>query len=83
MRRARVPVLVGISILGLIVAGIVVYESGNHGLGGVLLVLAVIGIGLVIAPALGSQGRGAEQQGMLGRRSDVGGFDRPHDQSGL
>jgi hypothetical protein len=79
----RVPVLVGISILGLLVLGTVVYSSGRHGLGGVILVAAVIGIGLLIAPAMSSQGRGAEEQGMMGRRSDVGGFDRPHDQSGL
>jgi hypothetical protein len=81
MRRA--PIVVGIVIVALLVAGVVVYGSGRHGLGGVILAAAVIAIGLVIAPALGSQGSGAEQQGMLGRRSDVGGFDGPRDQSGL
>jgi len=79
----RVPIAIGLLILALLVAGIVVYGAGHHGLGGVILAAAVIAIGLVIAPALGPQGRGAEQQGMLGRRSDVGGFDRPRDQSGL
>jgi hypothetical protein len=81
MRRA--PIVAGLLIVALVVAGTLVYGSGNHGLGGVILAAAVIAIGLAIAPALGSQGRGAEQQGMLGRRSDVGGFDRPRDQSGL
>jgi hypothetical protein len=76
-------VLVGISILGLLVAGFAVYGAGHHALGAVILIAALIAIGLVIAPALGSQGRGAEQQGMLGRRTDVGGFERPRDQSGL
>jgi hypothetical protein len=79
----RLPVAIGLLILALLVAGVLVYESGRHGLGGVILVVAMIAIGLVIAPALSSQGRGAEQHGMLGRRSDVGGFDRPRDQSGL
>ena len=81
MRRA--PIAIGLLIVALLVAGVLVYGSGRHGLGGVILAAAVIAIGLVIAPALGSQGRGAEQQGMLGRRRDVGGFDRPRDQSGL
>jgi hypothetical protein len=81
MRRA--PIAVGLLIVALLVAGTLVYGSGNHSLGGVILAAAVIAIGLAIAPALGSQGRGAEQQGMLGRRGDVGGFDRPRDQSGL
>jgi hypothetical protein len=81
MRRA--PVAFGLLIVVLLVAGSLVYGSGRHGLGGVILLVALVGIGLAIAPALGSQGRGAEQQGMLGRRSDVGGFDRPRDQSGL
>ena len=81
MRRASLAI--GILIVALVVAGSIVYQSGRHGLGGVILAAAVIAIGLAIAPALGSQGRGAEQQGMLGRRSDVGGFDRPRDQSGL
>ena len=81
MRRA--PIALGLLIVALLVAGSLVYQSGRHGLGGVILVAAVIAIGLAIAPALGSQGRGAEQQGMLGRRSDIGGFDRPRDQSGL
>ena len=81
MRRA--PIAVGLLVVVLLVAGVVLYGSGRHGLGGVILAAAVIAIGLVIAPAMGSQGRGAEQQGMLGRRSDVGGFDRPRDQSGL
>ena len=81
MRRA--PIAVGLLIVALLAAGVAVYGSGRHGLGGVILAAALVAIGLVIAPALGSQGRGAEQQGMLGRRSDVGGFDRPRDQSGL
>ena len=81
MRRA--PIAVGLLIVVVLVAGVLVYESGRHGLGGVILAAGVIAIGLVLAPALGSQGRGAEQQGMLGRRSDVAGFDRPRDQSGL
>ena len=79
----RTPVVFGLLILALLVAGILVFQSGHHGLGGAILAVAVIAIGLAIAPALGSQGRGAEQQAMLGRRSDVGGFDRPRDQSGL
>ena len=79
----RVPIAIGLLILGLLVAGVLVYGSGRHGLGGVILAAAMIAIGLVIAPALGSQGRGAEQQGMLGRRAAAGGFDRPRDQSGL
>jgi hypothetical protein len=79
----RTPVALGLLILALFVAGTLVYQSGRHGLGGVILAAALNAIGLVVAPALGSQGRGAEQQGMLGRRSDVGGFDRPRDQSGL
>jgi hypothetical protein len=81
LRRARIAI--ALLVVALLVAGVVVYESGRHGLGGAILVAAMIPIGLAIAPALGSQGRGAEQQGMLGRRSDVGGFDRPRDQSGL
>jgi len=81
MRRA--PVAIGLLIVVLFAAGVAVYGSGRHGLGGVILAAVVIALGLVIAPALGSQGRGAETQGMLGRRSDVGGFDRPRDQSGL
>jgi hypothetical protein len=81
MRRTRVAF--GLLILVLLVAGTLVYQSGRHGLGGLILLAALIAIGLLVAPALGSQGRGAEQQGMLGRRSDVGGFDRPRDQSGL
>ena len=81
MRRA--PIAVGLLVVALLVAGTLVYGSGSHRLGGVILAAAVIVIGLAIGPALGSQGRGAEQQGMLGRRSDVGGFDRPRDQSGL
>lgn len=79
----RTPVAVAVLVVALFVAGVAVYESGRHGLGGVILAAAVIAVGLVIAPALGSQGRGAEQQGLLGRRTDVGGFDRPRDQSGL
>lgn len=59
------------------------YGNGSHGLGGVILAVALIGFGLLIAPALSPQGRGAEQHGMMGRRTDIGGFDRPRDQSGL
>lgn len=83
MRRIRPGVLAIAVCTVILVAGIVVYGSGNHRLGGVILAVALIGFGLLIAPALSSQGRGAEQQGMMGRRSDVGGFDRPRDQSGL
>jgi hypothetical protein len=81
MRRA--PIVIGLVIVALLVAGTLVYESGRHTLGGLILLAGLIAIGFVIAPALSSEGRGAEQQGMLGRRSDVGGFDRPRDQSGL
>jgi hypothetical protein len=83
MRRMRLGILVLLACCALVVAGVVVYGGGNHRLGGAILAVALIGLGLLIAPALSSEGRGAEAAGMLGRRSHVGGFDRPHDQSGL
>ena len=83
MRRLQFGGILMVLSTVLLVAGGVVYGSGRHGLGGVLIGVALIGFGLVIAPALASEGRGAEQQGMLGRRTDVQGFDRPRDQSGL
>jgi hypothetical protein len=66
-----------------LVVGVVLYGDGRHGLGGAIIAAALLGFGFLLAPALSSQGRGAEQQGMMGRRTDMGGFDRPRDQSGL
>jgi hypothetical protein len=45
--------------------------------------VALLGFGFLIGSALSSQGRGVEHEGLMGRRTDVGGFDRPRDQSGL
>jgi hypothetical protein len=83
MRKIRPAFIAFVVFALLLVAGVIVYSGGSHGLGGAILAVALIGFGFLIAPALSSQGRGAEQQGMIGRRSDVGGFDRPRDQSGL
>ena len=83
MRRVRPAFLVFAACAVLLVVGVIVYGGGKHGLGGAILAVALIGLGFLVAPAMSSQGRSAEQQGMLGRRSDVGGFDRPRDQSGL
>jgi hypothetical protein len=83
MRRVSAGILVVLVCCALVVAGVVVYGGGNHRLGGAILAVALIGFGLLISPALSSEGRGAEAQGMLGRRAHVGGFDRPRDQSGL
>jgi hypothetical protein len=83
MRKLRPGFVAFVAFALLLVAGVVVYSGGSHGLGGAILAVALIGFGFLLAPALSPQGRGAEQQGMLGRRSDVGGFDRPRDQSGL
>jgi hypothetical protein len=83
MRRIGPGLLVLLVCCALVVAGVVVYSAGNHRVGGAILAVALIGLGLLIAPALSAEGRGAESAGMLGRRSDVGGFDRPRDQSGL
>ena len=83
MRRIRPGILVLLVSCALVVAGVVVYSGGSHRLGGAILAVALIGLGFLVAPALSSEGRGAESAGMLGRRSDVGGFDRPRDQSGL
>jgi hypothetical protein len=83
MRRIR-PAFAAFLVCGaLLVAGIVVFGGGSHRLGGAILAVALIGFGFLLAGGLHTQGRAAEQQGMLGRRSDVGGFDRPRDQSGL
>jgi hypothetical protein len=83
MRRVRPGALAVLLCCGLVVAGVIVYESGDHGVGGAILAVALIGFGLLIAPALASEGRGAETEGMMGRRSDIDGFDSPRDQSGL
>jgi hypothetical protein len=83
MRPRKAPVVLAALCVGLLVAGVVVYDGGNHRLGGAILAVALLGIGLVVAPVLSSEGRGAEAQAMLGRRADVTGFDRPRDQSGL
>ena len=83
MRTIRPAFLVFVACAAVLVAGVALYGNGRHGLGGAVIAVALLGFGFLIAPALSSQGRGAEQQGMLGRRSDVGGFDRPRDQSGL
>jgi len=83
MRRIRPGILVLLVCCALAVAGVLVYGGGNHRLGGAILAVALIGFGFVIAPALSAEGRGAESAGMLGRRTHVGGFDRPRDQSGL
>jgi peptidoglycan/LPS O-acetylase OafA/YrhL len=83
MRRITPGLLVLLVCCALVVAAVIVYGGGNHRLGGAILAVALIGFGLLIAPALSSEGRGAETSGMLGRRAHVGGFDRPKDQSGL
>ena len=83
MRRVRVGLLAVLVCAGLLVAGVVVYGSGHHRLGGAILAVALVGFGLVIAPALSSEGRGAEAQGIMGRHQDATGFDRPRDQSGV
>jgi peptidoglycan/LPS O-acetylase OafA/YrhL len=83
MRRFRAGVLAVLVCVALLVAGAVLYGGGHHRLGGAILALALIGLGLVIAPAMSAEGRSAEAQGMLGRRSHIGGFDRPRDESGL
>jgi hypothetical protein len=83
MRWFRPGFLVFLACVAVLVLGSVVYGSGSHGLGGAILAAALVGFGLLIAGGMSSQGRAAEQQGMLGRRTDVGGFDRPRDQSGL
>jgi hypothetical protein len=82
MRRLRPAFLAFVVCAVLLVAGLVVYGGGRHGLGGLILAVALIGFGFLVAGGL-SQGRGAEHQGMMGRRTEVGGFDRPRDQSGL
>jgi hypothetical protein len=81
--RPRVGVVVVIVCGALLVAGVVVYGGGHHRLGGAILAVALIGVGIVIAPALSAEGRGAEAVGVMGRRADVTGFDRPRDQSGV
>ena len=83
MRRIRPAFVVFVVCAVVLVVGVVVYGNGRHGLGGAVIAVALIGFGFLIAPGLSSQGRSAEQQGMMGRRTDVGGFDRPRDQSGL
>jgi hypothetical protein len=83
MRRIRPGILVLLVNCALVVAGVVVYGGGDHRLGGAILAVGLVGFGLLIAGGMSSQGRAAESQGMLGRRTEVGGFDRPRDQSGL
>jgi len=83
MRRLRPAFVAFLAFALLLVVGVVVYSGGRHGLGGAILAVALIGFGFLVSGGLSSFGRGAEQQGMLGRRSDVGGFERPRDQSGL
>lgn len=83
MRRLRPGFVVFLACMAVLVLGFVVYGSGSHGLGGAILAAALIGFGLLVAGGMSSQGRAAEQQGMIARRTDIGGFDRPRDQSGL
>jgi lipopolysaccharide export LptBFGC system permease protein LptF len=83
MRRIRPAFIVLLACAVVLVAGAVVYGNGRHGLGGAILAVGLIGFGFLIAGGLSSQGRAAEQQGMMGRRTDISGFDRPRDQSGL
>ena len=83
MRKIRPAFFVFLACAVLLVVGVVVYGSGSHGLGGAILAVALIGFGFLVAGGLQSEGRAAEQQGMMGRRTEVGGFDRPRDQSGL
>jgi hypothetical protein len=83
MRRIRPAFVIFLVSAVVLVVGVVLYGNGRHGLGGAIIAVALLGFGFLIAPGLTTYGRGAEQQGMMGRRSDVGGFDRPHDQSGL
>jgi hypothetical protein len=83
MRKPR-PAFVAFLVFAiLLVVGFVVFGDGSHRLGGAILAVALIGFGFLLAGGLHTQGRAAEHQGMMGRRSDVGGFDRPRDQSGL
>ena len=82
MRRPRLGGILVVLSVALIVAGGVVYGGGRHGVGGALIAAGLAGFGLLVAPLLSSEGRAAEQ-GMMGRRADVPGFDRPRDQSGL
>jgi hypothetical protein len=83
MRKLRPAFVVFVGCGALLVVGVVIYGGGRHGPGGAIIAAALIGFGFLVAGGMSSQGRAAEQQGMLGRRSDVGGFDRPRDQSGL
>ena len=83
MRRVRAGVIALLPCIALLVAGVLAYGRGHHGLGGAMLAVALLGLGLVSAPAFSSFGRGAEVQGVMGRRQDVTGFDRPRDQSGV
>ena len=83
MRRIRPAFFALVGCAAVLVVGFVVYGSGRHGLGGAILAVALLGFGFLIAGGLSSQGRAAEQHGLMGRRTDVGGFDRPRDQSGL
>ena len=83
MRRVRPAFFVFLGCAVVLVAGVVVYGNDRHGLGGAIIAVALLGFGFLIAPALSSHGRGVEHEGLMGRRTDVGGFDRPRDQSGL
>jgi hypothetical protein len=83
MRRLRFGGILMVLSTVLLVAGGVVYGTGRHGLGGAFIAVAVVGFGLVIAPAMSAEGRAAEHAGVMGRRADPSGFDRPRDQSGL
>jgi hypothetical protein len=83
MRGIRPGIVVLLVCCALVLAGVIVYGGGDRRLGGAMLAVALIGFGLLPAGGMSSQGRAAEQQGMIGRRTDIGGFDRPRDQSGL
>jgi hypothetical protein len=83
MRRVRPGVIAALVCFVVVVAGVVVYESGHHRLGGAVLAVALLGLGIVIGPAFSTAGRGAEAVGIQGRRQNVTGFDRPDDQSGI
>jgi hypothetical protein len=83
MRRVRPGTIAALVCFVVIVAGVVVYDGGHHRLGGAILAVALLGLGLVIGPGFSTAGRGAEAEGIQGRRQGVTGFDRPDDQSGI
>jgi hypothetical protein len=83
MRRVRAGAIAALVCFLVLIAGVVVYDSGHHRLGGAILAVALLGFGIVIGPAFSTAGRGAEAEGIQGRRQNVTGFNRPRDQGGL